>query len=116
MSIQWQAVAKCECGETSEMVAAMHPFRSGCVDIASKPEGWSTNPVRCPACLEVYNADVKHRSRSVTSSGGRAPVVRYPRDDGKPGEGDTSNSTEARRGDSRFYTIDGQLVPPSRGR
>lgn len=110
MSIQWQAVAKCACGETCELTMAVHPFRLGCVDVASKPEGWATNPTRCPVCFDAY---VSRRSVSAPSSG---PAVRYPRDDGKPGEGDTSNSTAARRGDSRFYTVFGQLIPPPRGR
>lgn len=61
MSIKWQATAECKCGETCTVTMVVDPFRVGTVAVHNKPDGWGTNPVRCPSCFDAY---VRHRRPS----------------------------------------------------
>jgi hypothetical protein len=110
MDVSWKAEVTCDidgCTATSQATLDIDHDHRGRVRIVEVAEdGWGTNcsypHVRCPAHFDAY---VNQRSSSAPSA---ADTHVH-----RTGQCNTSNCIEARRGDSRFYTVGGQLIPPT---
>jgi hypothetical protein len=94
----------CKAQTTAEIeVSSFHVGRISVRSVAGK--GWSVPSSDLGRAICPKHAQPAKSSTRATSRGGGAHVHRE-------GHCDTSNCIEARRGDSRFYTISGQLIPP----
>jgi hypothetical protein len=105
--MSWTATVSCDCAGCSAHTTAeieVNPNHVGRIRVRSvAAQDWSVptsgcGSVRCPA-----------HTRPATRSSAASSDAHVHRQ----GHCDTSNCIEARRGDSRFYTIGGQLIPPT---
>jgi hypothetical protein len=102
----WTATVSCDhegCSAQTTAEIEVNPFHVGRINVRSvAAKGWSVPASGCGSTLCS-----KHAQSTTESSATRSDVHVH-----RQGHCNTSNCIDARRGDSRFYTVGGQLIPP----